>query len=152
MKKLLLLMLISFNLYGQSTEQLNTTDTLYPIKVYAGEQELICFKKKQANMIYRDWQLLLNCNRAISGKDSLINSLKTENTVLQDLDLNNRSEIELKDKKLSLYEAIIKENRTQLTLSKRENIINQLSSKNKIWNIAAISLLSGLVVGYAIAK
>lgn len=150
--KIFIFLLLPLITFGQTKEELRTADTLYPIKVFAGETELICFKKYQADRVYRDWQLLLNCNKAIGGKDSLITSLKTETQNLGELDQTNRALIDIQSRKIDLYESIIKEKNTQLTLAKREGLINQLSNKNKIWNVVAISVLTGLVTGYAIAK
>lgn len=152
MYKIYALVLISFFTISTNAQMITSADSLYPIKVFAGDKELTCFEKEQAMKIFAEWQTLQNCNKSIKGKDSLITSLKTEISLLDDSEKLNSGIIASQYNKIILMEGIIQEKNKQLTLAKRDGIVSSLSNKRSVWNAIGLSAIGGLAIGLILKK
>lgn len=148
----LILTFAFFKIFTLGAQEITSADSLYPIKVFAGDKELTCFEREQAQKIFAEWQTLQSCNKAIKGKDSLITSLKTEISLFDESEKFNSGIISSQYNKLVLMEGIIQEKNKQLTLAKREGIVSSLSNKRSVWNAIGLSAIGGLAIGLLIKK
>ena len=152
MKNYVLILITAFFSISTNAQEITSADSLYPIKVFAGDKELTCFEREQAMKIFAEWQTLQSCNKAIKGKDSLITSLKTEIGLFEDSEKYNSGIIASQYNKMVLLEGIIQEKNKQLTLAKREGIVSSLSNKRNVWNAIGLSAIGGLAIGLIIKK